>query len=75
MKKKTHRQKLEKKRKRLERRFYGHEMSSQWVYHSKIASNKIHIKIIRPNKFNQPVYKRVTLGLKDKLNFNTFLKI
>lgn len=75
MKKKTHKQKLEKKRKRLIKRFNRHELSENWSLNIRIASNKIHLIITRYNKYNQPVWKKLSVGLKDKVKFNTFLKI
>ncbi len=73
--KRTHKHKLEKKRRRLIKKFNRHSLSSEWSLQTRIASNKIHLKIIRYNKYGQPVWKKLSVGLKDDVKFNTFLKI
>jgi hypothetical protein len=75
MKKRSHREKLEKKRWRLIKKFNRHELSRSWSLDTRIASNKIHLTVTRQNKYGQPVWKKLSVGLKDNVKFNTFLKI
>lgn len=69
-----HNKKLEKKKKKIYKRFKRHPLSKEWDIQLWVASNKLKVKITRINKHGYPRSKKVTLGLKNNLNLDTFLK-
>lgn len=74
MKKTKHYRKLEKRYKKITRDFRKHEKSKDWNFFMRISSNKIHLKIVKTTPAGYKLTRKTSIGLKDKLNLNTFLK-